>query len=89
MIVTNSGRPVDHFPLFRLADGEGGYLCLLARVDVSDAGNEPKAEAFYEPFLVLNNADQMTTVQIGRKVIIFISPRRIDWHVVDDQETEQ
>jgi hypothetical protein len=90
MIVTNSGRPVDRFPLFRLADGEGRCLCLLTRVDVSDVGNEPKAEPFYEPLLVFNNADQMTTVEIniGRKVIIFISPKRIDWHVVNNQETE-
>ena len=90
MIVTNSGRPVDRFPLFRLADGEGQYLCLLTRVDVSDVGNEPKVEAFYEPILVFNNADQMTTVEVnlGRKVILFISPRRIDWHVVNNQETE-
>ena len=87
MIVTNSGRPVARFPLFRLADGEGGYLCFLTRVDVSDVGNELKAEACYAPLLVFNIADQMTTVEIGGKVIIFISPRKIDWHVVNDKET--
>lgn len=89
MIVTNSGRPVDRFPLFRLADGEGRYLCLLTRVDVSDVRNEPKAEAFYEPLLVFTKENQMTTVEIGGKVIIFISPKRIDWHVFNNQETEQ
>jgi hypothetical protein len=91
MIVTNSGRPVDRFPLFRLADGEGKYLCLLTRVDVSDVGNEPKAEAFYEPLLAFSNADQMTTVEIGRKVIVFISSRKVDWYVrkpEPDTETE-
>jgi hypothetical protein len=90
MIVTNSGRPVDRFPFFRLADGEGQYLCLLTRVDVSDVGNEPKAEAFYRPLLVFTRENQMTTVEVnlGRKVILFISPKRIDWHVFNNQETE-
>lgn len=92
MIVSNSGRPVDRFPLFRLADGEGRYLCLLTRVDVSDVRNEPKAEAFYRPFLVFTREDQLTVVELrfGKRVlIIFFSPRKVDWHVYHpDQETE-
>jgi hypothetical protein len=93
MLVTNSGRHVEEYPLFRLRDGEGRFLLLLDRIDVSDVGNEPVAEAFYAPLMVFHREDQMTTVELrfGKKVfIIFISPKRIDWYVIKpDQETEQ
>ena len=93
MLITNSGRHVEEYPLFRRTDGEGRFLLLLSRVDVSDVGNEPVAEAFYTPLIIFQREDQMTTVELrlGKRVlIIFISPKRIDWHVYKpDQETEQ
>jgi hypothetical protein len=92
MIVTSSGRPLGHVPLFRLADGKGRYALLLSRIDVSDVGNEPKAEGFYTPLVSVQSEDQMTTVEVrlGKAVaVIFISPKRITWHVAKpDQETE-
>jgi hypothetical protein len=93
MLITNSGRHVEEYPLFRLRDGEGRFLLLLARVDVSDVGNKPVAEAFYAPLFVFQHEDQMTTVELrlGKRVlIIFISPKRITWHATStNQETEQ
>lgn len=93
MNITSSGRPLGSLPLFRLADGEGRYLCLLSRIDVSDVRNEPKVEGFYRPLLVFTREDQMTTVELrfGKKVvIIFFAPRKVDWYVFDpDQETER
>jgi hypothetical protein len=92
VIVTTSGRPVARLPFLRFIDGVGGYLCLLSRIDVSDVGNEPKAEGFYRPILVIRHEDQMTTVEIAlgkRTLVIFIAPRKVNWHVFKlDQETE-
>jgi hypothetical protein len=90
MIITNVGRPVERFPLFRLRQG-GKWLCFLARVDVSDVGNETMAEAFYEPILVIESENQMTTVEVRLQrfvVVVFISPRKVNWHVVKHEETE-
>lgn len=86
MIVTNTGRPLGHFPLWKPTDGDGRFLLTLSRIDVSDAGN---AEAFYTPLVVFRSEDQMTTVEVRlgkRALIIFVSPRKVNWHV---QETEQ
>jgi hypothetical protein len=90
MIITNVGRPVERFPLFRLRQG-GKWLNFLARVDVSDVGNETMAEAFYEPILVIERENQMTTVEVRLQrfvVVVFISPRKVNWHVVKPEKTE-
>lgn len=90
MIITNSGRPVDRFPFFILRDG-GKWLLTLSRIDVSDVGNITRAEAFYEPLVVVEREDQMTNVEfrLGKNVlVIFIAPKKWSWHLVN-QETEQ
>ena len=92
MIITNVGRPVERFPLFRLRQG-GKWLLFLSRVDVSDVGNETTAEAFYEPLLVIESENQMTTVEVRRQrfvVVVFISPKKVNCHVIkpETQETE-
>jgi hypothetical protein len=91
MIVTNSGRPVERFPLFHLRNG-GKWLNFLSRVDVSDVGNDTIAEAFYTPLVVIQSEDQMTTVEVRLHrfvLVVFISPKKVNWHVVKpDQETE-
>jgi hypothetical protein len=92
MLVTNSGRHVEEYPLFHLTYGEGRFLLLLSRVDVSDVGNKPVAEAFYTPLVVFQREDQMTTVELrfGKKVlIIFISPKRITYYAADPNQEEE
>ena len=84
VIITNSGRPVNRFPLFILRRENGEWLNILARVDVSDVGNEAVAEAFYVPLVVVQHDHQMTTVEIrmaSYTVVIFIAPRKVSWYV--------
>ena len=93
IIITSSGRPVERFPLFVLRRESGKWLNFLARVDVSDVGNNTVAEAFYAPLVVIQNEDQMTTVEIcigSYIVVIFIAPRKVNWYVCNTkhQETE-
>jgi hypothetical protein len=91
MIITISGRPVERFSLFTLREG-GKWLNILSRVDVSDVGNETRAEAFYIPLVVVQSENQMTTVEIRigtHVVVIFIAPRKVNWYVIiPNQETE-
>ena len=89
MIITNVGRPVGRFPFFRWSNGEGGYLLHLARVDVSDVRNAPKAEPFYTPLVAVNDRDGMTTVEFRVApfvLLVFFSPRRINFHVTRQTE---
>lgn len=93
MIVTNSGRPVARFPLVKWKDGEGGFLLTLSRIDVSDVGNDTRAEAFYYPFFKKDDRDGMATWEFhlfDAELILFFAPRKINVHVSKhNQETEQ
>lgn len=94
MIITSSGRPVDRFPLFLLRREGGKWLNLLERVDVSDVGNLPVAEAFYRSLVIVEHDNQMTTVEIRIErfiIVIFLAPRKVNWHVFNTnlRETEQ
>ena len=89
MIITNVGRPVGRFPMFRWSDGAGGYLLLLQRIDVSDVGNETKAEPFYQPFFKKDDRDGMETWEFrlfDAELILFFSPKGIQHHVSRQNE---
>ena len=84
VIITNFGRPVNRFPLFIFRRASGEWLNLLARVDVSDVGNDTVAEPFYVPLVVIQHANKMTTVEIrmaSYTLVIFIAPRKVSWYV--------
>lgn len=92
MIVTNVGRLVNQFPLFKFTDGEGGFLLTLSRIDVSDVRNEPKAEAFYIPLIKRDDRDGMATwsIRLGSRVLmIFIAPKRIIFYVDRPDQIEE
>jgi hypothetical protein len=92
VIVTSSGRPVGRFPLFKWTDREGGYLLTLSRIDVSDAGNTPRAEAFYSPLFKKDDRDGMETWEFhffDVELILFFSPKKVTYHAErHNQETE-
>ena len=90
MNVTSFGRPLGSFPLFKFKDGEGGYLLVLSRVDVSDVGN--KAEALYTPFFKIETRDGMETWSfhlVGSELILFFTHRGIQHHVQRNQAPEE
>jgi len=88
MNLTSSGRPLGTYPFFKFKDGEGGYLCTLSRVDVSDVRKTPVAQAFYTPLIHHDARDGMRTVRIGN-IYIFIAPRKVQFHVERNQAPEE
>lgn len=91
MIITTSGRPVGRFPLWKWTDHDGGFLLQLARIDVSDIGNDVHAEPFYLPLIKMYPGDGMTSIELrlrSRIAILFISKRRLQFHVTPSQTDE-
>jgi hypothetical protein len=88
MRITNSGRPVGEFPLFRLRDGEGRWFLALSCVDVSDVRNQPRAEPHYIALVKIDDRDGMKTVQIGH-LYLFIAPRKVQLYVERHHQIEE
>jgi hypothetical protein len=90
--ITNFGRPVGEFPLFRLRDGEGGWFLALSRVDVSDVGKVLKAEPMYKPFFKKDARDGMETWHFhffDTELILFFTKRGVQHHVERHQTPEE
>ena len=92
MKVTSSGRPLGTFPRFKFRDGEGGYLLVLSRVDISDVRNLPVGEAFYTPLFKRDARDGMETWEFhlfDATLILFFTQRGIHHHVQRNQAPEE
>ena len=92
MRITSFGRPVGDFPLFRLRDREGRWFLTLSRVDVSDVGNELKAEPHYNAFFTKDTRDGMETVEFhvfDHFLILFFTQRGVQHHAGRNQKSEE
>ena len=92
MNLTSSGRPLGTYPFFKFKDGEGGYLLVLSRIDVSDVRNMPVAEAFYKPLFKRDARDGMETWEFhlfDATLILFFNQRGIQHHVQRNQASEE
>jgi hypothetical protein len=69
--ITNSGRPVGDFPLFKIAE-DGKAFLFLKQIEVSDSGN---AEPIYKAFAEIITGN-VVTIKIGR-AILYLSRRKI------------
>lgn len=92
MRITSFGRPVGEFSLFRLRDGEGRWFLTLSRVDVSDVGNELKAEPIYNAFFTIDTRDGMKTVAFhifNTALVLFFTKYGVQHHVEREQRRQE